>query len=834
MLEFIKRRLALSETKGFDAVKSKECRHIRKEEDCKQIDEGDKGEFVGLSFSGGGIRSASFCLGVLQALSYHKWLKYIDYLSTVSGGGYIGTSWSWFRKQMLDETGNDEESDAEEATGDRNSDEEKPYFFPFDTEYGLRKDALKEGAKESEEDELKNRAQILRHLRQHAKYLTPGHGHDFATLVWVALRGLTQSVVVYGPLIVFIVWAIEALDAFEEPTADWVLDTGWPALNEILTGVMIPGAPWLIQMAIWLMLLLALAAILYGFASRLFGSMLERWDDWPERWYRWRYVLEGLFGGTIKFVIIPLLILGTLPLVSEWIDPGWKALMKDPKADTGQGGGVIGAISTIVGFLTSMGVFKRTKTDGNAKLSPTVIGTLAATLVIYGLLMMAYSIGLTIDPLWLFGLVGAALVVGWIVDINRVSMHRYYRDRLMETFMPNWKLDPEPRATQAESTWLHDLETLKEDRKRPYHIINANVVLVGSRNRKFKARGGDNFILSPLYCGSQATGWVPTRDLLKGKLSLATAMAISGAAANPNTGVAGEGPTRSRAISFLMSFLNVRLGFWIPNSKKPRDREEELRDQEEESKDQKGKRRDRRRWLFNTGSRFLDLFKPRVPNLLWPGIPALIQTTYDEYDRHAELTDGGHFENLGLYELVRRKCRVIIVCDAGADPDFGFADLSNAIEKVRADFGAIVDLSSDRIKDLIPVSPSDEDGDGAYQPPYAKRGFVVARIKYPRKEGMKRDEVDGVLVYLKTTFFPELAAELHGYKASHNNFPDQPTSDQFFDEKQFEAYRELGYKIGYDAVEAMAGRLRGLPTEERKLLELMRKILRKRWPEGVG
>ena len=148
----------------------------------------------------------------------------------------------------------------------------------------------------------------------------------------------------------------------------------------------------------------------------------------------------------------------------------------------------------------------------------------------------------------------------------------------------------------------------------------------------------------------------------------------------------------------------------------------------------------------------------------------------DEKKRYVHLSDGGHFENLGLYELVRRKCRYVLVSDASADPNWKFSDLFRVIQRVRADFGAEIELDIERLK----PDP---------QTHLSQKVFVRGRITY-------EDKSRGKLIYLKTTMCAGLPAEVEGYKKRHAEFPDTTTLNQFFDEAQFEAYRELGYRIG--------------------------------------
>jgi hypothetical protein len=244
-------------------------------------------------------------------------------------------------------------------------------------------------------------------------------------------------------------------------------------------------------------------------------------------------------------------------------------------------------------------------------------------------------------------------------------------------------------------------------------------------------------------------------------------MATSAAAVNPNAGVSGEGATRNTIVSVMFIILNIRLGFWMTNpTKKP--------------------------WKM-------------PPNFFVPGLNGqLLGRGLKETNRNIQLSDGGHFENLGIYELIRRELSVIIVSDGGADPHFNFDDLANAAEKVRVDFGAQIEfLKEYNLGDLLPDSA--EDSLFAKKYAVARNGFAVADISYA--SGKK-----GKLYYVKLTMVENLPTNVYSYKGVNPQFPHQSTADQFFDEKQFEAYRELGYKIGCDLVNAKNG--------ETSLLEL--------------
>ena len=148
--------------------------------------------------------------------------------------------------------------------------------------------------------------------------------------------------------------------------------------------------------------------------------------------------------------------------------------------------------------------------------------------------------------------------------------------------------------------------------------------------------------------------------------------------------------------------------------------------------------------------------------------------------KYVYLSDGGHFENLGIYELVRRPCRYIIACDGGQDAGFSFEDLGNAIRKCRADHGVEIEI------DLNSIRPAAADSDAK---PRSKAHCAVGIIHYP-------DAPRAFLVYIKASLTGDEPADVQEYAAFHPEFPHQSTADQFFDESQFESYRRLGLHIG--------------------------------------
>ncbi len=155
----------------------------------------------------------------------------------------------------------------------------------------------------------------------------------------------------------------------------------------------------------------------------------------------------------------------------------------------------------------------------------------------------------------------------------------------------------------------------------------------------------------------------------------------------------------------------------------------------------------------------------------------------DDTNEYVYLTDGGHFENLALYEMVLRRCHFIVVSDGAQDDGFRFGDLGNAVRKIRIDLGVPIDFWD------VPIyakAPPAEEGRGVY--------WSLARIRYTCVD-KGPDVRDGVLLYIKPTVYGNEPRDVLEYKKSFPTFPHQSTGDQFFDEPQFESYRMLGSHV---------------------------------------
>jgi hypothetical protein len=151
---------------------------------------------------------------------------------------------------------------------------------------------------------------------------------------------------------------------------------------------------------------------------------------------------------------------------------------------------------------------------------------------------------------------------------------------------------------------------------------------------------------------------------------------------------------------------------------------------------------------------------------------------------YLHLSDGGHFENLGLYEVVRRRCRFVLICDAGRDPTFAFEDLGNAVRKVLIDLGVVIRL--DKLETLMARSRG-----GNIGPNHSYH--ALGEIDYKSADGA--DVENGVIVYVKAGYHGVESAGVRSYAMAHLDFPHQSTTNQWFGESQFESYRALGFEI---------------------------------------
>lgn len=295
---------------------------------------------------------------------------------------------------------------------------------------------------------------------------------------------------------------------------------------------------------------------------------------------------------------------------------------------------------------------------------------------------------------------------------------------------------------------------------RLMHVVNMALNLVGGDKLAWQQRRAESFTSTPLHSGSLFVGYRRTRDYGGNSgIALGTAVAISGAAASSNMGYFSPSPF----VTLALTFFNARLGWW----------------------------------LGNPGVHgALTFYRSHPQSALSPILDEAFGLT-DDKNPYVLLSDGGHFENLGLYEMVLRRCRNIVVVDGSADPSGALEGLGDAVRKIRIDLGIRIEFKSPF--PILPRPASEEKGTGGY--------CAVGCIHYEEVDAAPGESVDdphgahkrhpmtGRLVYIKPTIYGTEPRDIYNYAMSHPAFPHETTADQFFDEPQFESHRMLGYYI---------------------------------------
>ena len=418
---------------------------------------------------------------------------------------------------------------------------------------------------------------------------------------------------------------------------------------------------------------------------------------------------------------------------------------------------------------------------------------------------------------------GVCVWLSYRVDLNEFSMNLMYRNRLVRCYLgathERRAENPFSGLDCRDDLFLSSLRS-SQCYSGPLPILNGTLNLVNSRELAWQERKAESFPMTPFRCGFDT--WIEQANLERdyqrekdemhiskyafrpteqyaykdGGFFVGTAMSISGAAASPNMGYHS-----SPSLAILMTFFNVRLGFWAGN---PRNNDT---------------------WYLPGPTVGLNQL-----------ICELLGLTSDNAE-YVYLSDGGHFENLGVYELVKRRCKFIIACDAGADPNYSFDDLGNAIRKCREDIGVEIELDT---SPLVPKSSGTSgDKNSSDGKKLSSQHFVVGTIHYDMADP---DGGKGIFVYIKASLTGDEPADVLNYQTANPTFPHQSTADQWFSESQFESYRRLGQHI----VETLFAGTKGTTHYENlkldKTLQHYREMpagrlfdeLKKKWPHTIA
>jgi len=354
----------------------------------------------------------------------------------------------------------------------------------------------------------------------------------------------------------------------------------------------------------------------------------------------------------------------------------------------------------------------------------------------------------------------AMALLAWRVDINIFSLNNFYRGRLVRCYLGAARFVPKERNPQQFTQFDDDddidlAEAPATAAAGPLHIVNCALNLGGSSDLALHTRHSDNFTLTPYSIGSnygsrrngqcKPLGYIATSAYYADppQTRLGQAISVSGAAASPNMGY-----HTSTAVACLLTLFNVRLGWWFPNPAMPK-------------------------------------VAARSPSFSLRYLVKELFGGANDRSNYLMISDGGHFENLAAYELVRRRCRLIIISDAECDPELKFEGLGTLIRMCEVDFGATITLD---VKPII----------GDPESEWSEQRYAVGTIKYG--DG----HPDGVLIYLKASMTGSEDSALQQYKACHGAFPHESTGDQFYGEDQFESYRHLGRDIASSALEQLS------------------------------
>ena len=321
-------------------------------------------------------------------------------------------------------------------------------------------------------------------------------------------------------------------------------------------------------------------------------------------------------------------------------------------------------------------------------------------------------------------------------------------DQLVRDANPETGFDP------CDDIPLFDLGIGRTLSKRTYWgpqlLINTTLNLVAGEDLAWQDRKGESFVLTPRYCGSKGVGYARMTEKTRENLTLGRAITISGAAVDPNMSF-----YQSSSLTAFLTIFNARLGQWMQNPRFPQ-------------------------WKAE-GPKFGDRL-----------VSELFGST-DDKDAFIHLTDGGHFENLGVYELIRRRCRYIIAVDAGEDTDASDDNLAQLTRLCRIDFGVRIELDTDPLE---PVKPN----------VFSRTHVVVGRVHY---EDVDSGQVPGIIVYIKISMTGDEPSDVLKYAKRDPRFPHQPTDlRQSFTDEQFESYRALGDHIARDVFSDAVRRVR--------------------------
>ena len=690
---------------------------------------------TGLCLSGGGIRSATFCLGIVQVLARKGLFSRFDYLSTVSGGGYLGSFLTAFLGTP---------PAASEGTAPPPPAGILATIKAAFPQYGGRESAA------------------IRHLRNNSRYLLSGGVWGHLKRAGLIISGIVTNVLLMLPIplgAVLLVWGLDKIGYWtdlEIKRFPW-WDGSWALFFFVLLGG--------ILLLAWLLLPAIRLAARGGRPKSRAVKVRTFWET--------MCVLLAVAAVVVGILVLIPPVFDALAAVRDGrLAQASSRLLKRLAASEKLLAAIAGILPVVFGFLAA-----QSKPGTRKKKWATLLFALSGPLLALALFLLLgnRTVGLNkIWPItWVFVVTAVLVAWGWLcVDLNEFSPHQYYRNRLCECYLAVRQRSQRGQVRSWIRRILHGrardetfqtsgvgalrqlpLTQMNATLAAPYHLINTAVNLPASLEPNLRGRDCDFFTFSRDYCGGPVCGYFKTSTLekLDPHVDLGTAMAVSGAAASSNMGV-----ITLRHLRFLLSMLNIRLGYWLRNP----------------------------------------IAGPRHA-LNAPGPFYLLREMtgwMHEKNTYLNLSDGGHIENLALYEMLRRRCKFIVVVDGGQEPGMEFADFMLAQRYAEIDLGVRFEV------DLADLALNTDRRSRAYA--------VFGKIRYSKPaeagnenstEGQSEEAGEAVvgnelgwIVYFKLARTGAEPGYVADYGRQNPDFPHQTTGDQMYDEAQFEAYRRLG------------------------------------------
>ncbi|MBO0807015.1 MAG: hypothetical protein J2P32_01770, partial [Actinobacteria bacterium] len=405
------------------------------------------------------------------------------------------------------------------------------------------------------------------------------------------------------------------------------------------------------------------------------------------------------------------------------------------------------------------------------------------------------------------------LVARILTDANRISLHDFYRWRLATAYA----VKRDPTATSGIKYVPGALLSgLSGQQPQPVLCTTANI---NARREVPVGGGGLSFTFDPdnaTLRGPDPDEQVQARtrdyEILAGprRFTLFDVSAISGAAFSPLMGTV----TR-QAYRILFTAANLRLGVWLPHpavvraARAERDKQGALstgdgwralgllfwyvlphprwRFGNDKDRNCRLAKREARLWAYVLGLREGGRgFQRLLGGLLYHALQPTVGMLYAEAAGHTSyrstwmcVTDGGHYDNLGVVEALKRGARRILVLDASGDKANTWFTIGGAIAQARSDARTEISLNPQTM----------------CQPP---AGLRPGQVVSPSVSGtftrysLSGPPVDGSILVCKLGWWESAPWDIRAYAASHPHYPANPTIEQLYDSAEFDAYRELG------------------------------------------